>query len=250
MIYLRSISFRKDGCQRLGKPLLWYNPPMILSVIKLLFRWALIITSLVILLTIPRKYFQLRFGPKIHQPDQAPAKDIAIVFGAGLRRDGFPTNVLADRVRMASALYNEGKVNKLFLSGSTRTPAYDEPAAMRELAIQLGVPQEDIIVDPHGFRTYDTCYRAKHVFNFKDAILVSQAFHLPRALGICEAIGLQADGVASDLSRYSPRAARFWSLREIPAAIVALWDVYVAKPRAEALSDTLPMSFVERYPHE
>lgn len=223
---------------------------MFKSASKTLFRWALIIASLVILVTIPRKYFQWKFGPKIHQPEKAPTKDIAIVFGAGLRRDGFPTNVLADRVRVASALYNEGKVSKLFVSGSTRMPSYDEPSAMKDLAIQLGVPPEDIIVDPHGFRTYDTCYQARHAYEFKDAILVSQTFHLPRALGICEGIGLHAEGVASDLSRYNPRAARFWSLREIPAAIVALWDVYVAKPHADALSGALPISYVERYPHE
>lgn len=222
---------------------------MFKSVGAQLFRWVFIIALLVILLTIPRKYFQWRFGPKVHQPDKAPTKDIAIVFGAGLRRDGFPTNVLADRVRVASALYNEGKVEKLFVSGSTRIPNYDEPGAMKDLAIQLGVPQEDIIVDPNGFRTYDTCYRAKHAFNFKEAILVSQTFHLPRALGICEAIGLSAEGVASDLSMYSPRAARFWSLREIPAAIVALWDVYVAKPHPDN-PHTLPMSYVERNQHE
>lgn len=230
--------------------LLWYNPRMSKSMGMLLFRWFVIIASLVILVTIPRKYFQWRFGPKIHQPEKVPAKDIAIVFGAGLRRDGYPTSVLADRVRVASALYKDGKVSKLFVSGSTRVPSYDEPAAMKDLAIQLGVPQEDIIVDPHGFRTYDTCYRAKHAFNFDEAILVSQTFHLPRALGICEAIGLSAEGVASDLSPYSPRAIRFWNLREIPAAIVALWDVYVAKPQAENPSNTFSASQLERETYE
>ena len=102
---------------------------------------------------------------------------------------------------------------------------------MRDLAVQLGVSPDDIIVDRNGSRTYDTCYHAKHIFNIEEAVLVSQAFHLPRAIGICDAIGLDVEGVASDLSNYNPRSLRYWELREIPAALVALWDAYIAKPQ-------------------
>jgi SanA protein len=205
---------------------------MFKSTRKIVIRWILIIGVLTVLFTTPRRYLEWRYGSKIHQPISAPTKGVAIVFGAGLRRDGYPSNVLADRVRVASALYTQGKVSKLLVSGSVRLPHYDEPTAMKDLAIQLGVPAEDILVDRNGFRTYDTCYHALHVFNINEAILVSQAYHLPRALGICDVIGLEAEGVASDLSYYNPRALRYWELREIPAALVALWDAYIAKPHA------------------
>jgi vancomycin permeability regulator SanA len=207
---------------------------MFKSTRKIVTRWILVIGFLAVLFTLPRRYLEWRYSSKIHQAVSAPSKDVAIVFGAGLRRDGYPSNVLADRVRVASELYAQGKVSKLLVSGSVRLPHYDEPTAMRDLAIQLGVAAEDILVDRNGSRTYDTCYHAIHNFKIEDAILVSQAFHLPRALGLCDAMGLEAEGVASDLSYYNPRALRYWELREIPAALVALWDAYVAKPDASA----------------
>jgi SanA protein len=204
---------------------------MLKSTRKTILRWFIITGIIVLLLTIPRKYLEWRYGSKIHQSSTAPSKGIAIVFGAGLRRDGLPSNVLADRVRVASELYRQGKVSQLLVSGSVRLPYYDEPTAMRDMAVELGVSPDDIVVDRNGSRTYDTCYHAKHVFNIEEAVLVSQAFHLPRALGICDAIGLDVEGVASDLSYYNPRSLRYWELREIPAALVALWDAYIAKPQ-------------------
>lgn len=198
---------------------------------KWLIRWILILGFIALIFTIPRKYLEWRYGSKIHQLNSAPASGTAIVFGAGLRRDGFPSNVLADRVRVASELYHQGKVANLLVSGSAYSPEYDEPTAMKDLALRLGVAAEDILLDRNGFRTYDTCYRAKHLFNLNEVILVSQAFHLPRALGLCDSMGLDAQGVASDLSRYNPRALRYWELREVPASLVALWEAYVVKPQ-------------------
>ena len=205
---------------------------MLKSTRNTILRWFLLAVFIILVLVIPRKYLEWRYGSKIHQSDNAPTKVVAIVFGAGLRRDGYPSIVLADRVRVASELYRTGKVSQLLVSGSARSPYYDEPSAMKDLAVQLGVPSEDIILDRNGLRTYDTCYRAKHIFEIKEALLVSQSFHLPRAIGICDAMGLDVEGVASDLSRYNPRALRYWELREIPAALVALWDAYIAKPNS------------------
>jgi vancomycin permeability regulator SanA len=158
----------------------------------------------------------------------------AIVLGAGLRRDGYPTTVLADRVTTAVQLYSEGKVKQILMSGSTRF-GRNEPMAMKSLAVQQGVEADDILVDAFGDRTYSTCLRAKLTYGLQSVLIVTQRFHLPRALAICEALGLNADGVTADLRNY--RASFFWTLREIPATYRALWDIYFgqrAVPLAQA----------------
>jgi vancomycin permeability regulator SanA len=159
-----------------------------------------------------------------------PARRIAIVFGAGLRRNGTATSVLQDRVTVAARLYFAGKVEKLLLSGDNRFLDYNEPGAMREVALSLGVPQEAIVLDYAGRRTYDTCYRASAIFGVSQAILVTQSFHLPRALYTCNHLGLSAVGVASDLTRYRRILMLYWDLRELFATTAALWDVHIAHP--------------------
>jgi vancomycin permeability regulator SanA len=152
------------------------------------------------------------------------------VFGAGLRRDGTPTTVLADRVSTAAALYREGKVQRILLSGSVDGDQYNEPAAMRSLALNLGVLDQDILIDTGGTRSLSTCQRAHQVFGIEQALLISQRYHLPRALVICDAIGLSAEGVTSDLHPY--RSRFIWELREIPATLRALWDAFALKYQA------------------
>ena len=112
----------------------------------------------------------------------------------GLWRNGTPTPVLQDRIETAADLYFAGKVEKLLMSGDNRFIYYNEPGAMREYAISLGVPEEDIVLDYAGRRTYDTCYRAKAIFGLEKAILVTQAFHMPRALYTCNQLGVESPG--------------------------------------------------------
>lgn len=173
-------------------------------------------------LLLPRLAFAQRYASRIFSPAAAPGGSTAIVFGAGLRRDGTPTTVLADRVSTAATLFHQGRVQSLLLSGSTRAPRYDEAEAMRTLALQLGVPDEAILVDKQGHRTLETCQRAARAFGVHSALLVTQRFHLPRALVLCEAMGMQASGVEADLSRYSTRSRWIWEVREVPASFVAL----------------------------
>lgn len=161
---------------------------------------------------------------------EVPEHGVAIVFGAGLWRDGSPTPVLRDRVTTAAELYFSGKVSKLLMSGDNSTETYDEPGAMREFAIQLGVPESAIVLDYAGRRTYDTCYRARDIFGIREAILVTQNFHLPRALYTCSALGIDAVGVPSDLRDYRNRSLVYWNLREIPATLVAMLDVHITQP--------------------
>lgn len=168
--------------------------------------------------------------PRLYAPEEAPAWRVAIVFGAGLRRDGSPTAVLRDRVEMAARLYFAGRVERLLFSGDNRFVDYNEPAAMRLYALALGVPDEAIVLDYAGRRTYDTCYRARQIFQVEQAILVTQSFHLPRALFTCNRLGLDAVGVASDLRSYHPRSMLYWNMREVLATAGAFWDLYISHP--------------------
>lgn len=186
---------------------------------------ALFILLVVMFGLLPRKLIEWHYAPKIFSPETAPSGGTAIVFGAGLRRDGSPTAVLADRVIVASQLYMEKKVDRILMSGSSNASGHNEPKAMGDLAIELGVPPEAILLDTQGLRTFDTCRRAKQVYALDKVLLVSQAFHLPRALVTCEALGLDAAAATADLRSYHPRAMRYWELREIPATLVALWDI-------------------------
>jgi SanA protein len=161
---------------------------------------------------------------------EVPSSPVAVVFGAGLNRDGTPSPVLRDRVTLDAQLYLSGKVQKLLLSGDNRFTYYNEPGAMRDLALQLGVPDSAIVQDFAGRSTYDTCYRASRIFRVKNAILVTQAYHLPRALFICNTLGLNSFGVAADLRSYPARSYFYWQLREFPATLAAIWDVIVAHP--------------------
>ncbi|HEY61305.1 MAG TPA: DUF218 domain-containing protein [Anaerolineae bacterium] len=161
--------------------------------------------------------------------DVLPHK-VAIVFGAGLWRDGTPTPVLRDRIETAAELYFQGKVEKILMSGDNRFIDYNEPGAMKQYAISLGIPGEDIVLDFAGRRTYDTCYRAKNIFGIDNAILVTQKFHLPRALYICKQLGIKVTGITADRRVYSVHSSAFWRLREFVATSVALWEVHVSKP--------------------
>lgn len=179
---------------------------------------------------LPRVYVLLRARPVTYAAPTVPQRSVAIVFGAGLWRDGSPTPVLRDRVETAAALYFSGKVSQLLMSGGRASIYYDEPGAMRTYALSLGVPEQDILLDYAGDRSYDTCYRAKYIFHLQEAVLVTQRFHLPRALFLCNSLGLPAVGVEADRRIYRRSSIAFWNLRELPATLAAVWDVYIARP--------------------
>jgi SanA protein len=193
-------------------------------------RWIALGLLIVLIPLIPRWLLIRRYTERIFSPVNAPGKPTAIVFGAGLRRDGNPTSVLADRVTTAAFLYHEGKVSQILMSGSIHGTNYNEPLAMQSLALDLGVPAKDILIDTSGSRSLQTCQRAHQIFGIEHALLISQRFHLPRALALCDAVGLSTDGVISDLRPY--RASFLWELREIPATLRALWDVLTIKNHA------------------
>ncbi len=181
-------------------------------------------------LFLPRLITALYAAARIYSVADAPIDRTAIVFGAGLRRDGTPTAILRDRVQTAAQLFFDGKVEKLLMSGDHRDTEYNEPEAMRQYALGLGIPDEAMILDNAGRRTYDTCYRAKAVFGIHSAILVTQDFHLPRALFTCNALGIDAVGVKADNLYFLKRSRLIWNIRELFATAGAFVDVYVNKP--------------------
>jgi len=165
---------------------------------------------------------------------------VVIVFGAGLWRDGTATPVLHDRVQTAANMYLAGKVERLLMSGDNRFVDYNEPAVMRDLALSLGIPEDAIALDYAGRRTYDTCYRAKAIFGVKSAILVTQAFHLPRAIYLCNQLGIDSVGVKADLRIYRKSSLLYWNVRELFATVAALWDVNISHP-VPVLGDPEPI---------
>jgi SanA protein len=178
----------------------------------------------------PKLIILLYAAPRTFTADVVPAARVAIVFGAGLLRDGSAGPVLRDRVETAVQLYRLGKVHKLLMSGDNRFVEYNEPEAMRQYALDLGVPDEDIVLDYAGRRTYDTCYRASAIFQVDSAILVTQAFHLPRALFLCNWFGVGSAGVEANNTYFRKISRLYWHARELFATAQSAWDVYVSKP--------------------
>ncbi|MBI5957175.1 MAG: YdcF family protein [Chloroflexi bacterium] len=195
----------------------------------------------------PRIYTALRFRGERFSVESAPYHHVTIIFGAQVHPSGRPSHMLADRVKAGAALYHAGKTDILLLSGDNRFVYYNEPAAMRRYALSLGVPDEALVLDYAGRRTYDSCYRAREIFGVESAIVVTQNYHLDRALLLCSGLGIEVVGVGADDQRpqgYARGALwRGW-LREFPATALAVVDL-LRRPEP-VLGDPLPIS--ERQP--
>jgi SanA protein len=204
---------------------------MIKKIAQMVFRYTCyLLVAFIVVLGSARLIAVLYTRPMIHKLADTPVSRVAIVLGAGLQRDGTPSPVLRDRVETAAELYFAGKVEKLLLSGDNRFLYYNEPGAMRSYALSLGVPDDDLVLDYAGRRTYDTCYRARAIFGVQEAIIVTQTFHLPRALYLCRQLGLSVTGISADRRRYDPGPYLYWNLREVPATLVAMWEVNFTHP--------------------
>lgn len=191
-----------------------------------------------------RAWVGRRYADQIYTPvAEAPSRPVAIVFGAGYWPSGRLSDALADRMDTAIDLYEAGKVNKLLLSGDNRFADYNEPARMAEYAQARHVPRKDLVLDYAGRRTYDTCYRAGAIFGVRQAVLVTQAFHLPRALYTCDRLGLETVGVVADRHRYV--RGQWYRLREVPALVRAWLDVNLLKP-LPVLGDPIPVDWSSR----
>ena len=181
------------------------------------------------IILVPRLITGVYATERMYQPPEAPPRRVAIIFGAGLRHDGTPTAMLRDRVLTGAELYFNGQAEKLLMSGDNRFVDYNEPEAMRQFALSVGVPEEAIVLDYAGRRTYDTCYRAKAIFGVESALLVTQGFHLPRALFVCNMLGMDTVGVEATHC-YWTGSPFVWDVREQFATIAAFLDLYVSVP--------------------
>jgi SanA protein len=193
-------------------------------------------------LILPRVYTAIRYQGQVSTATQAPTAPVAVVFGAGLQADGLPSLILADRMGAAAALYHSGKVQTLLLSGDNRFASYNEPQAMYEYGLRLGIPASALVRDYAGRRTYDTCLRARDIFQLRRVLLVTQAYHLDRALLTCDALGLEAYGVEADLHSYPRDLFVGWWVRELPATGKALWDLFIIPPTDIVLGDPIPIA--------
>lgn len=165
--------------------------------------------------------------------------DCIMVLGAKVRKDGSPSYMLQDRLDLAIALYREGVAQKLLLSGDHGQNRYDEVNAMKNYAMQQGVPKEDLFLDHAGFSTYDSVYRAKKIFQVKDLIIVTQGYHQYRALYGCGKMGIKAWGAASDQAVY--RGQKMRDFREIAARNKDFFK-WMAKPDPTYLGEAIPIS--------
>lgn len=219
------------------------------SLKKALIILGILLAGVLILPWLLRAWVYLSTRSRIYADIQAvPPAPVALVLGAGLQADGTPSAALYDRVETAVDLYKAGKVKKLLMSGDNRFVWYNEPEAMRQLALQLGVPDADIVPDYAGRRTYDSCYRAKEIFEVEQAVIVSQRFHLDRALYLCGAFGIQSAGIVADRRNYSFLRARWWWVRETPALVNAWLDVHVLHPQP-VLGEKLPIEITGHQSH-
>lgn len=167
-----------------------------------------------------------------HRPDTAPDYEVGIVFGAQAFQ-ARPSAFLAARLDVALQLFQEGTIRRIIVSGSGTPQSNNEPQVMQDYLVARGVPVEVIVQDPGGLDTYDTCVRARAEYGVTSAILISQNYHLPRAITTCNAVGVAAIGVGDPTiaDRY-PLLHLKAQLRELVAGLKMEWDLFTARKPA------------------
>ncbi|MES4901728.1 MULTISPECIES: ElyC/SanA/YdcF family protein [unclassified Streptomyces] len=156
-----------------------------------------VVMALSVVALLPATWLRLSTDGRVRTVADVPKAPVAVVFGAGLW-NGEPSPYLAHRLDATAELYERGKVRAILVTGDNSRHDYDEPDAMRAYLVRHGVPDERIVSDYAGFDTWDSCSRAERIFGVRRAVLVSQGFHIRRALALCEAAGIDAYGVGVD----------------------------------------------------
>lgn len=167
---------------------------------------------------------QTAYQERLQTVNSVSPQKVALVLGASLLRRQ-PGTALEDRLETALELYQKKKIDKFLLSGDNRSVDYNEPMAMKRYLLAKGIPEGDLILDFAGRRTYDSCYRAKEIFGLSSVIIVTQNYHLPRALYLCNRVGLDAYGVSADKKKYGSFLK--WEARELFASFLAWVDIHV-----------------------
>ena len=186
--------------------------------------------ALALVIALGNAYVLLGFGGQAtDEVADVPPAEVAIVPGAGVNAQGKMSTMLADRVRMAAALWHAGKVEKVLVSGDHGSWAYDEPDTMRKALVRDGVDPGDVFEDHAGFETWATMVRARSIFDVDDAIVVTQGFHMARALYLADAAGIDATGLTSDLHPYGVQGTKS-DVREVLSRVKSIADVTLGTP--------------------
>ena len=187
-------------------------------------------------------YVRLSTYSRILSPEAAAkleGVDCILVLGCQVKSNGVPSDMLADRLRRGVELYDAGAAPKLLMSGDHGQTEYNEVGAMKQYALDAGIPSSDIFMDHAGFSTYESMYRARYIFQVEKLVIVSQKYHLHRALHIAASLGMEAYGVAADYRTYSGQLHR--DIREILArnkdVLTGLFH-----PKPTYLGETIPIS--------
>lgn len=164
--------------------------------------------------------------------------DCILVLGCYVHEDGNPSDMLHDRLQMGVELYDLGTAPKLLMTGDHGRVTYDEVDAMKTFAVNAGIPSENVFMDHAGFSTYESMYRARDIFQAKKIIIVTQEYHLYRAVYIARSLGLDAYGVTSDYNRYLGQFRR--DVREVLARVKD-FGTSIFKPEPTYLGETIPI---------
>ncbi|MYW65547.1 hypothetical protein GTY65_15995 [Streptomyces sp. SID8379] len=191
------------------------------------------VMALCVLGLLPATWLFTTTGDRLRSVADVPRTDVAVVFGAGLW-DGEPSPYLAHRLDAAAELYRAGRIRVVLVTGDNSRAEYDEPDAMRAYLTRHGVPSRAVVGDYAGFDTWDSCARAKKIFGVDRAVLVTQGFHVRRAVALCEAAGVSSYGVGVD----EPHDVTWYAggAREVLAAGKAFLDATV-RPDPHFLGD-------------
>ncbi|MBN1172148.1 MAG: YdcF family protein [Micromonosporaceae bacterium] len=166
-------------------------------------------------------------GPYLYWPDEAPARPVAIVFGSQVYSDGTPSPVLRSRLAEAQRLYAQGKIRAILVTGDNGQVQYNEVDPMRTWLIERGVPEVKVVGDYAGFDTYSSCVRAVRIFGVTEAILVTQDYHLSRAVALCRSVGMDAIGVRASSGVLSEETLRRLAWRDRLACVKAVGEIIV-----------------------
>lgn len=159
--------------------------------------------------------------------EAVPETPVALVLGARVYPGGRPSALLARRLDLAAELVRRGTVRVVLVSGDNGDRRYDEVTAMADYLVRRGVPAGQVVRDHAGFDTWDSCTRAHRIFGVDRAVVVTQEFHLPRAVALCRRAGIEATGLGDDSARAHPGATRAAAGREVLATVKAAWTVVV-----------------------
>jgi vancomycin permeability regulator SanA len=175
-------------------------------------------------------FVQYRYASRIHYATYGLAHaPVAIVLGASVKNDGTPSDALRDRVDTGADLFHQGVVDSILMTGDDGQFAVNEIKAMVTAAREDGIPEQAIQTDGHGYRTYESCKRAHDFFGVTQAIVVTQRFHLGRALYLCNSLGIDSTGYVADRQPYV-RIIWFW-IRDFISSVKAFSDIVIVKPK-------------------